>query len=45
MLNLTSAALKVFLALEACDMRKSFTDTNPGSATRLFYRISASPTN
>lgn len=24
MLNLTSAALKVFLALEPCDMRKSF---------------------
>ena len=24
MLNLTSAALKVFLALDPCDMRKSF---------------------
>ncbi len=24
---------------------KSFTDTNPGSATRLFNRISVSPTN
>ena len=31
MLNLTSAALKVFLALDPCDMRKSFNGLHRGN--------------
>jgi transposase len=34
-LNLTSAALKVFLALDPCDMRKSFNGLNTLAAEQL----------
>jgi transposase len=34
-LNLTSAALKVFLALDPCDMRKSFNGLNTLAADQL----------
>ena len=35
MLNLTSAALKVFLALEPCDMRKSFNGLHTLASDKL----------
>ena len=35
MLNLTSAALKVFLALDPCDMRKSFNGLHTLAADQL----------
>ena len=35
MLNLTSAALKVFLALDPCDMRKSFNGLNNLASDQL----------
>lgn len=35
MLNLTSAALKVFLALDPCDMRKSFNGLNSLASDQL----------
>ena len=35
MLNLTSAALKVFLALDPCDMRKSFNGLNTLASEQL----------
>lgn len=35
MLNLTSSALKVFLALDPCDMRKSFNGLNTLAADQL----------
>ena len=35
MLNLTSSALKVFLALDPCDMRKSFNGLHSLAADQL----------
>lgn len=35
MLNLTSTSLKVFLALDPCDMRKSFNCLHPLASDRL----------
>ena len=50
MLNLTSAALKVFLALDPCDMRSPSTVSNslpPINSTQLPHAMpsSSSPTN
>jgi hypothetical protein len=44
-LNLTSAALKVFLALDPCDMHKSFNGLNTLAADQLHAPPPATPSS